>query len=104
VEQICIISENINRKFHVFITFGKDLLNGYAFLAQGLEHWSSNPGSEFNSQMDFACNLVRILDYDFMEEFLVDRIGGFCFKFGHSAICIPPFIPPPFRASYAFDV
>ena len=35
----------IHKKFHIFITCGKGLLNEYASLAQGLEHWSSKPGS-----------------------------------------------------------
>ena len=34
----------IHKKFHFFITCGKGLLNEYASLAQGLEHWSSKPG------------------------------------------------------------
>jgi hypothetical protein len=54
--------------------------------------------------MDFACNLVRILDYDFMEEFLVDRIGGFCFKFGRLAICKPPYSTLPHSELATFDV
>ena len=68
--------------------------------------------------VDFACNLVRILDCDFIVELFADpnlnktfciptyntmhlySDGGFCFKFGR--ICIPLFTPLPNKENLSF--
>jgi hypothetical protein len=67
-----------------------------------LIQWIADLSNILTRIVDLACNLVWILDCDFIVELLAnsnldktivaDR--GFCFKFGR--ICIPLFTPPPF--------
>ena len=51
--------------------------------------------------VDLACNLVRILDCDFIVELLADSRPlsdrGFCFKFGRIGGFVYPYSPPPPR-------
>ena len=73
-----------------------------------LIQWIADLSNIFAQIVDFACNLVRILDCDFIVELLANsgskfrqehcRIGGFCFKFGRICRFVYPYLtphPPP---------